>query len=58
MGLLLQALKGETITVFGGDCCTPMALRMSDRTTTIRVNDVTITRIDGARLRIVNKAMN
>src|SRR5512134_2051820 len=39
----------ETITVLGGAVALPSAVRNSDSTTTIRVNDVTMTRIDGAR---------
>lgn len=36
------------ITAFGGAVWVPSALRSSDRATTIRVKDVTITRIEGA----------
>src|SRR3546814_4495080 len=44
------------ITMFGGACCVPIAVRRKDRTTTIRVNDVTITRMDGAILSTVSSA--
>src|SRR4051812_37556851 len=36
------------ITWFGGDCCRPSALRTSDSTTMILVNDVHSSRTDGA----------
>src|SRR3954462_10575980 len=36
------------ITWFGGDCCRPRALRTSDSTTTILVNDVHSSSTDGA----------
>ena len=38
----------ETITALGGAVAVPSAVRSSDSTTTMRVNDVIITRIDGA----------
>jgi len=44
-------------TEFGGVCCKPMAERRSESTTTIRVKLVTMTRMLGARLRIVVMAM-
>ena len=37
------------ITVFGGLCCVPIAVRNSDKTMTRRVKDVTITRADGSK---------
>jgi len=37
-----------TITELGGAVCSPMAVRSSDNTTTMRVKLVTITRIEGA----------
>ena len=37
-----------TITEFGGAVCRPIAVRSSERTTTMRVKLVTITRIEGA----------
>ncbi len=43
----------EISTAFGGVCCRPSAERRKASTTTIRVNEVTITRIEGARLRTV-----
>ena len=36
------------MTAFGGAVAVPSAVRRSDSTTTIRVNEVIITRIDGA----------
>ena len=36
------------ITVLGGAVAVPSAVRSSDSTTTMRVNDVTITRMEGA----------
>ena len=45
------------ITVLGGVCCRPMALRSSEKTTTMRVNEVTTTRIPGARLSTVRSAI-
>ena len=39
-----------TSTLLGGVCCRPIAVRRNDSTMTIRVNEVTMTRIDGARL--------
>src|SRR3954454_7176486 len=36
------------ITWFGGDCCSPSALRTSDSTTTILVNEVHSSSTDGA----------
>lgn len=46
----------EIITLFGGVCCNPIAVRKNDNTTTIRMNDVVIIRIDGASDRMVNNA--
>ncbi len=43
----------EISTAFGGVCCRPSAERRKASTTTIRVNEVTMTRIEGARLRTV-----
>ena len=43
-------------TVLGGEVAVPSAVRSSDRTTTIRVNDVTITRMEGASDRMVMRA--
>ena len=45
------------ITVLGGVCCKPMALLKREKTTTMRVKEVTTTRIPGARLRIVKRAI-
>ncbi len=36
------------MTEFGGAVAVPIAVRNSDSTTTMRVNDVIMTRIDGA----------
>ena len=43
-------------TELGGDVAVPSAVRNSNSTTTMRVNDVIITRIDGASERTVNSA--
>ena len=45
-----------TITAFGGAVCVPIAARKSDSTTTMRVNEVTMMRIDGASARTVTSA--
>ena len=45
-----------TSTWLGGVCWMPSAVRRNDSTTMIRVNEVTMTRIDGARLRTVSSA--
>ena len=50
--------RSETITALGDAVPVPSAVRSSERTTTIRVNDVIITRIDGARESTVNNAIN
>src|ERR1700678_4761855 len=46
------------ITEFGGAVAVPSAVRSSDSTTTIRVNDVIMIRIDGAIDSTVNSAIN
>ena len=46
------------ITEFGGAVAVPNAVRSSDSTTTIRVNDVIMIRIDGAIERIVSSAIS
>src|SRR5215475_9838740 len=46
------------ITEFGGAVAVPSAVRSSDSTTTMRVNDVIMIRIDGAIERIVNSAIS
>ena len=48
----------DTITALGGAVAVPSAVRSSDSTTTIRVNDVIITRIDGASDSTVISAIN
>ena len=48
----------EMTTEFGGEVAVPSAVRNSDSTTTIRVNDVIITRIDGASDSTVNSAIS
>ena len=48
----------EMITELGGAVAVPSAVRSSDSTTTIRVNEVIITRIDGASDSTVNSAIN
>src|SRR5215204_1543143 len=45
-----------TITAFGGAVWVPMAERKSDSTTTMRVNEVTITRTEGASASTVTSA--
>ena len=44
------------ITALGGAVAVPSAVRSSDSTTTMRVNDVIITRIDGASDSTVSSA--
>src|SRR4051794_4760774 len=46
------------ITEFGGAVAVPSAVRNNDSTTTIRVNDVIMIRIDGAIDSTVNSAIN
>ena len=46
------------ITEFGGAVAVPSAVRSSDSTTTIRVNDVIMIRIDGAIDSTVNSAIS
>src|SRR6202049_3389799 len=46
------------ITEFGGAVAVPMAVRSSDSTTTIRVKDVIMIRIDGATDSTVNSAIS
>ena len=38
----------DTMTVLGGAVAVPSAVRSGDSTTTMRVHDVIVTRIDGA----------
>ena len=45
-------------TEFGGESAVPSAARSSDSTTTMRVNEVIITRIDGASDSTVSSAIN
>jgi hypothetical protein len=45
-------------TEFGGEVAVPSAARSSDSTTTMRVNEVIITRIDGASDSTVSSAIN
>ena len=45
--------RAPIITALGGVCCRPIAVRRNESTTTIRMNDVAMIRIDGARLRTV-----
>ena len=61
VGAITNAVRNsasETITAFGGAVPEPSAERSSDSTTTIRVNDVTMIRIDGASDRIESSAIN
>ncbi len=44
------------MTVFGGLWAMPMAVRSSESTTTMRVNDVTMMRMEGATLKMVMRA--
>ena len=46
------------ITVFGGAVAVPSAVRSSDSTTTMRVNDVIMIRIDGASDSTVSSAIS
>src|SRR5262245_38088268 len=46
------------ITEFGGAVAVPSAVRKSDSTTTMRVNDVIMIRMEGATERMVNSAIN
>src|SRR5258707_7830520 len=46
------------MTEFGGAVAVPKAVRNSDSTTTMRVNDVIMIRIDGAIDSTVNSAIN
>src|SRR3979490_2049484 len=46
------------ITEFGGAVAVPRAVRSNDSTTTMRVNDVIITRIDGAIDSTVSSAIS
>lgn len=48
----------EIMTELGGAVCRPIAVRNNDRTTTIRVNDVTMTKIEGAKDKIVTIPMS
>ena len=48
----------ETITALGGAVAVPSAVRNSDSTTTMRVNDVIMTRIDGASDSTVSSAIS
>ena len=48
----------DMTTELGGAVAVPSAVRSSDSTTTIRVNDVIITRIDGASDSTVNSTIN
>ena len=48
----------EMTTELGGAVAVPSAVRNSDSTTTIRVNEVIMTRMDGASDSTVNSAIN
>ena len=48
----------ETITALGGAVAVPSAVRSSESTTTMRVNEVIITRIDGASDSTVRSAIS
>ena len=47
-----------TITALGGAVAVPSAVRSSDSTTTMRVNDVIMIRIDGASESTVSNAIS
>src|SRR5438105_2940046 len=51
-------MASAMMTEFGGAVAVPMAVRSSDSTTTIRVNDVIMIRIDGAIESTVSSAIN
>jgi hypothetical protein len=48
----------EMTTEFGGAVAVPSAVRNSDKTTTIRVNDVIMMRMDGASDSTVKSAIS
>jgi hypothetical protein len=48
----------EITTEFGGEVAVPSAVRSNDSTTTMRVNEVIITRIDGASDKTVSSAIS
>ena len=54
----VRNIASEMITALGGAVAVPSAVRSSDSTTTMRVNDVTITRMDGASESTVSSAMS
>ena len=61
VGVMIKAVRKSaklTITVLGGADAVPMAERKSDRTTIMRVNDVTMMRMVGASDKMVTRAMS
>ena len=54
----VRNIASEMSTALGGAVAVPSAVRSSDSTTTMRVNDVTITRIDGASDSTVSSAIS
>src|SRR5258706_14016974 len=54
----VRNIASAMMTEFGGAVAVPSAVRSSDSTTTIRVNDVIMIRIDGAIDSTVNSAIN
>src|SRR5579863_5985652 len=54
----VRNIASAIITEFGGAVAVPIAVRSSDSTTTIRVNDVIMIRIDGAIDSTVNSAIS
>ena len=61
VGAIMKAVKKRDrliITVFGGADGNPIADRKIDMITTIRVNEVTVTRIAGANDKTVISAIN
>ena len=54
----VRNMASAMITEFGGAVAVPSAVRSSDSTTTIRVNDVIMIRIDGAIDSTVNSAIS
>src|SRR5215204_3538773 len=54
----VRNIASEMSTALGGAVAVPRAVRSNESTTTMRVNDVTITRIEGASDSTVSSAIN
>ena len=54
----MRNIASAMITEFGGAVAVPIAVRSSDSTTTMRVNDVIMIRIDGAIDSTVSSAIS